>query len=666
MIKNLIALLGLTIALPAIAQTDEPTKSDYDLDAPFGFCTVSSRTTNTPYSITGGGCYQYPVTGVAESKVTTLTSNGTDMRNAIINAINDYDVIVFDGSNGDFIVSKSIDIEGKSGKTLLGINGARLCTQWYLTSEMIAALDEAGVDSMSTSTKVTGPLYDGGSNVTAEEKEFYIRKILIAMTGDKTENTYKKAGIFSIKENSENIIIRNITFQGPGSVDVGGSDLISIIGSKHIWVDHCVFKDGTDGNLDITNSADFNTISWCTFSYSNRSYNHQNTNLVGSSDDGEATGYLNTTYAFNWWGKGCDQRMPMARVGKIHMLNNYYTCSGSSGAINPRKNSEFLIEGNYIDTGVERYYSQKDATAVTWTTNNFIAAASELPSSKGSTVTVPYSYTANSYDIVPTDVRQFAGATLFPEYNDTPTGLTGAITWPFNTGTTGQTATVSSLISEGIASTSVELGSDLAYDGKGTAGTLIETKIRDLAYRSTAASSSNAITFTINIANGYKFTATDISLTATRFGTDAGNFDVNWVDDGGTINVLSAARPNRENDTSQKFTTYSESIAEEATESENPCKLIINLYGVTTGYKKVDNVETTELNYKDYGFANIIVNGTLVAPTGISTPVTFTLPVTTEYYNLAGQRVSSNTKGIVIEKQKMQDGTVKAVKKIRR
>ena len=94
--------------------------------------------------------------------------------------------------------------------------------------------------------------------------------------------------------------------------------------------------------------------------------------------------------------------------------------------------------------------------------------------------------------------------------------------------------------------------------------------------------------------------------------------------------------------------------------------MIINLYGVTTEYKKVDNVETTELNYKDYGFANIIVNGTIVAPTGISTPVTFTLPVTTEYYNLAGQRVSSNTKGIVIEKQRMQDGTVKAVKKIRK
>ncbi len=661
--KTLFALIGLICTIGAYA---DDTKSQYDLDAPFGFCTVSSRTNNNPYSITGGGCYQYPVTGVAESKVTTLTSNGTDMRNAIINAINDYDVIVFDGSNGDFIVSKNIDLEGVKGKTLLGINGARLCTQWYLTSEMIAALDEAGVKSMSTSGG--GGTLPNGKNVS-EEAEYNVRRILIEMTGDNTEQTFQKAGIFSISKNSENIIIRNLTFQGPGSVDVGGSDLISIIGSKHIWVDHCVFKDGTDGNLDITNSADFNTISWCTFSYSNRSYMHQNTNLVGSSDS-EDTGYLNTTYAFNWWGKGCDQRMPMARVGKIHMLNNYYTCSGSSGAINPRKNSEFLIEGNYIDTGVERYYSQKDATAVTWTTNNFIAAASELPSSKGSTVTVPYSYTANSYDIVPTDVRQFAGATLFPEYNETKP--TGAITWPFDTGAAGQIATVASYFGEGIASTSVALGSDLAYNGANTVNGIKETYIQDRAYQSSAASANNAMTFTINITDGYKFTATSVSFTSSRIGTDAGKIDATWIDNGGETSLATGVTPHRNStpkgkpDESPFYTTFDYDLQDIATESTNNCKLILNLYGVTTGYKKVDNVETTELNYKDYGFANIIVNGTIVAPTGISTPVTFTLPVTTEYYNLAGQRVSSNTKGIVIEKQRMQDGTVKAVKKIRR
>ena len=139
---------------------------------------------------------------------------------------------------------------------------------------------------------------------------------------------------------------------------------------------------------------------------------HQNTNLVGSSDS-ETTGYLNTTFSFNWWGTGCKQRMPMARVGKIHMLNNYYSSTTAGNCINPRKNSEFLIEGNYFDRGVRNYYSQSGAISVTWKSNNYIAESSNLPSSVGTTVTVPYDYTVAPYKDVPTVVKQNAGATLF-------------------------------------------------------------------------------------------------------------------------------------------------------------------------------------------------------------------------------------------------------------
>ena len=139
---------------------------------------------------------------------------------------------------------------------------------------------------------------------------------------------------------------------------------------------------------------------------------HQNTNLVGYSDR-EKTGFLNTTFAFNWWGEGCVQRMPMVRVGKIHMLNNYYTSTSASNCINPRKNSEFLIDGNYFDKGVKKYYSQDDAIAVTWTANNYIAEASSLPGSMGEAVAVPYDYSVAPCSEVPEVVRAKAGATLF-------------------------------------------------------------------------------------------------------------------------------------------------------------------------------------------------------------------------------------------------------------
>ena len=179
-----------------------------------------------------------------------------------------------------------------------------------------------------------------------------------------------------------------------------------------------------DGNFDITNSSDFFTVSWCTFSYTDRSYMHQNTNLIGSSDS-ETQGYLNTTFAFNWWGKGCKQRMPMARVGKVHMLNNYFSSTTASNGINPRINSEFLIDGNYFDTGMKKYYTDNDSKAVTWTANNFIAESRTLPASKGSTVTVPYDYSAAPYSEVPATVKENAGATLpYTKGGDDPGPIT--------------------------------------------------------------------------------------------------------------------------------------------------------------------------------------------------------------------------------------------------
>lgn len=381
--------------------------TDYDQNKPFGFCTRSSRTdANSTYNVTGGGCYTYPVPSDFAGKVIVLKSNRKDMKRDIQNAIKQHDVIIFDGSNGDFIVSSNVNIEGDN-KTLLGINNARLCTKFHLTPEIITALNNAGVPHMNTHEG--GGILPNGQRVR-EEAEFNTRKMIIELTGDNTEN-YRKSGILRVAK--ENIIIRNITFVGPGSIDVGGSDLLSFNGAKHCWIDHCSFSDGMDGNFDITQSSDFNTVSWCTFSYTERSYMHQNTNLIGYSDR-EPTGYLNTTFAFNWWGQGCVQRMPMIRVGKIHMLNNYFSSTTATNCINPRKNSEVLIEGNYFEKGVKRYFSQKDAISVTWADSNFAEEPNQsgTPESTGTTITIPYEYTVAPYADVPAVVKKHAGATL--------------------------------------------------------------------------------------------------------------------------------------------------------------------------------------------------------------------------------------------------------------
>ena len=394
----------ILLALSLIASA-----TDYDQNKPFGFCTRLSRTdASATFNVTGGGCYTYPLAESFTGKVTVLKSNGQDMKRTIENAVKQNDVIIFDGAQGDFIVSSNVSISA-SNKTLLGINNARLCTQWSVTQEIIEALNKAGVPNMSTSSG-TGGILSNGHRV-GEEAEFHTRQIIINMTND-AEEKYRSAGVLTLFR-CQNIIIRNLKFVGPGSIDVGGSDLLSCRASKNCWIDHCDFTDGMDGNFDITQSSDFNTVSWCTFSYTERSYMHQNTNLIGYSDR-EPIGFLNTTFAFNWWGQGCVQRMPMIRVGKIHMLNNYFSCTTAGNCINPRKNSEVLIEGNYFEKGVRRYYSQNDAISVTWADSNHAEEPNKAgqPISIGTPVTVPYDYSVAPYADVPAAVKKHAGATL--------------------------------------------------------------------------------------------------------------------------------------------------------------------------------------------------------------------------------------------------------------
>ena len=390
------------------------TAADYDLGRPFGFCTRSSFTSaDSTFTISGGGCFDYPVPSGFTGRVAVLKSSGEDMKHAIEEAVEQNDVVVLDGSGGDFIVSGNIEVN-TSDRTLLGVHNARLCTQWYVTDEIKKLLDDNSVRSLSTGGGTGGTLSNGKR--VSEAAEWRTRQLLIDFTGD-THERFRSAGIMSL-HNCTNVIVRNITFVGPGSIDVGGKDLLTATGATHCWVDHCAFMDGMDGNFDIGQGSDYITVSWCTFSYTGRSYMHQNTNLVGSGDRFTMDeDHLNTTYAFNWWGTGCNQRMPMARFGTIHMLNNYYSCTGAERCINARKDSEFLIEGNYFAEGVRKVFSQTGAKRWTWAPGNYCAEPF-TPTSSGDAVTMPYDYAVAPAADVPDLVRSNAGATLFAQNDD--------------------------------------------------------------------------------------------------------------------------------------------------------------------------------------------------------------------------------------------------------
>ncbi len=396
--------------------------SEYDQLQAFGFATCDSRIDSNPSleKITGGGVCTYedamalldnPESG---KKVKVLTAENVSKDDDIKNAIKNNDIVILDGSKGDFVIKKFITIQnqgsgtGCNDKTILGINNARLVTEWFVTPDVIEILKDAGVEGASTS-KGTGGKLPNGIDVD-EEAEYLTRKALYEKYGN--EN-YRDAGVFSVKR-CKNLIFRNICFVGPGSIDCSGNDLLSIQYSSNVWVDHCEFIDGIDGNFDISNESDMITVSWNEFFYTDRSLMHQNTTLIGSSDSKVSDDdKLSVTLAYNSWGAKCRARMPMARFGRFHMLNNYFNCKGNlTACINPRKNSEFLIEGNYFEVGVKKIFSQQDATSVIWADDNVTNESFSKPASFGECY-IPYSYTKIATDIVKEDVKTYAGSTLW-------------------------------------------------------------------------------------------------------------------------------------------------------------------------------------------------------------------------------------------------------------
>jgi len=238
-------------------------------------------------------------------------------------------------------------------------------------------------------------------------------------------------GGFTIK--ASNVIIRNMTVQGPGAVDVDGVDCITIDGTAatNIWIDHCNIYDGQDGNLDISNGANFIAITWCRFYYTSASSNHQFCNLIGNSDSKTSDrGKLKVTMMYNWWGAGCKERMPRVRYGQIHMVNNYFNSTGNNHCVRAGREANIRIESNYFEsvrTPIDLY--QNDFTAVTAVNNTFVSTTGNTAGS-GTAFTPPYSLTITASANVKSLVMGAAGATLA---SPTSCGGTAPVTYALTT-----------------------------------------------------------------------------------------------------------------------------------------------------------------------------------------------------------------------------------------
>ena len=152
----------------------------------------------------------------------------------------------------------------------------------------------------------------------------------------------KLSGLELSMRNVSNIIIRNLKI-------TKGVDGISARNTHHLWIDHCEVWDCIDGLIDITNESSYATVSWCKFYYENQT-DHKLACLIGSGggDHPEDWDKLKVTYNHCWFGNGVDQRMPRIMYGRVHVFNDYYSCSGNSYCIGVGSYGSALIENNHF------------------------------------------------------------------------------------------------------------------------------------------------------------------------------------------------------------------------------------------------------------------------------------------------------------------------------
>ena len=322
-------------------------------------------------------------------------------------------------------------------------------------------------------------------------------KTIVGLPGARLVNltqTQGGSGCLYLKNGSRNVIIRNLTFEGPGAYDVDGHDNLTADGCTHLWVDHCEFQDAVDGNFDIKGNSDSVTVSWCKFTYlkppkpggSGGADDHRFSNLIGSSSsDAPPDGHYSVTFQNCYWADGCRERMPRARNGELHILNCYYNTSvpgsralGLGGGIN---NLSCYVENTDFDTIGTAYknYSSSDGGVVAIAFSGCLNGAGNF----GTVAKPAYSCTvlpvADLATVIP-NVNCGAGATLqvtMAGVISSPCASTGAGERPAAAGITLYPSVVVDTLHIGFPDAGPGQASIVIY---GAGGQLVFSSVKDI------------------------------------------------------------------------------------------------------------------------------------------------------------------------------------------
>jgi pectate lyase len=212
---------------------------------------------------------------------------------------------------------------------------------------------------------------------------------------------------------SQQVILRNLRIYdvNPNLVEAG--DGITLNESSHIWLDHLLIEQISDGFIDI-GSADSTLDDYITLSF-----NHINGrtaylcgghhNFVNFVDNGHVT------YHHNWFDNGGGRNPKIGHErSNVHLYNNYWL-NITYFCITAQEDGEARVESNYFENALRPHWRQLDGNGtagIAIDSGNVYIGTSNGNTNRdtgGTVFTVPYTYTKETAEAARTSVMSCSG-----------------------------------------------------------------------------------------------------------------------------------------------------------------------------------------------------------------------------------------------------------------
>ncbi|MBJ6616884.1 polysaccharide lyase family 1 protein [Streptomyces sp. I4(2020)] len=306
---------------------------------------------------------------------------------------------------------------GAGGQTVRATTGTAihqaLCGR--ASSSTPITIQVEGTINHGNTTKVSG----SSCNTAADKIELkQISNVTIVGVGSGA--VFDQLGIH-IRE-AGNIVIQNVTVRNvkkSGSPTSNGGDAIGMESDvRNVWVDHVTLEasggesEGYDGLFDMKDNTQYVTLSYSVLRNSGRG------GLIGSSESDRSNGYV--TFHHNLY-ENIDSRAPLLRGGIAHLYNNHYKRLNESG-INSRAGARAKVDNNYFEDSKDvlgTFYTDQAGywqvggnvfDNVTWSSRSGDHNPAGPNPTSNTSVSIPYGFTLDGANCVPSVVAQTAGA----------------------------------------------------------------------------------------------------------------------------------------------------------------------------------------------------------------------------------------------------------------